>query len=427
VSEVVGTGPPLPYGRQWIDDDDVAAVVECLRGDWLTQGPRVEAFEQALCEATGAKFAVAVSSGTAALHLAALACGIGPGDVGITSAITFTASANCVAYCGGLPQFADVDPETGLLDLRSLAERAEESSRAGKPPRVFVPVDFAGQSADLPAVRAIADRYGAKVISDAAHSLGGAYSWDGREVRCGSCTHSDAAILSFHPVKHVTTGEGGAVLTNDPVLASRVRDLRTHGIHRDPSRLTRSDEGPWYYEQDSLGYHYRISDLQCALGLSQIRKLRRFVERRNEIARMYDAAFMEPPFAGAIAPLRRRPATARHARHLYVVRLARRPEESIDSVAARRKALFLKLREKQIFAQVHYIPVPMQPYYGRDVSRCPKAAEFYAGCLSLPLFPEMTDADGGRVVDALKDWCEHGESVTAARCAQKIAAAGGSQ
>lgn len=394
---------PLPYGRQWIDDDDVAAVVACLRGDWLTQGPKVEEFERALCAATGARHAVAVSSGTAALHLAALAVGVGPGDTGITSAVTFVASANCVAYSGGEPHFADVDPETGLIDLASLEDVVGRLTRAGRPPKAIVPVDFAGQPADLPAVRAIADRCGAKVISDAAHSLGGAYTHAGQTYRAGCCAHSDLAILSFHPVKHVTTGEGGAVLTNNPALAARVRDLRTHGIHKDPARLTRPDEGPWYYEQAELGYHYRITDLQCALGLSQSRKLDRFVGRRNEIARRYDAALAEPPLAGWLTPLRTLPATATHAYHLYVVRLVRRPGESLDQLAARRKTLYLGLRERKIYTQVHYIPVPMQPFYGGRADDHPGATAYYAGCLSLPMFPKMTDADVDRVIEALRE------------------------
>lgn len=394
---------PLPYGRQWIDDDDIAAVVACLRGDWLTQGPAVEAFEKALAAETGAKHAIAVSSGTAALHLAALVAGVGPGDAGVTSAITFTASANCVAYCGGQSAFADVDPDTALIDLNALEDRVHQLTAAGTPAKVIVPVDLAGQPADLPAVRAIAGRYGAMVISDAAHALGGSYRHAGQTIQAGACVHSDLAILSFHPVKHITTAEGGALLTNDDTLASRARDLRTHGIHRDPARLTRPDEGPWYYEQSDLGYHYRISDLQCALGLSQIKKLGAFVARRNALARRYDAAFAEPPFAGWLAPLRQRPETVTNAYHLYVVKLTRRPGESLDQLAARRRGLYLALRERKIFTQVHYIPVPLQPYYGGRADDYPGAMAYYSACLSLPMFPKMTDADADRVITALTE------------------------
>jgi UDP-4-amino-4,6-dideoxy-N-acetyl-beta-L-altrosamine transaminase len=395
----------LPYARQWIDDEDIAAVVACLRGDWLTQGPRIEQFEHALCAATGAKHAVAVASGTAALHLAALAAGVGPGHCGVTSAITFVASANCIAYCGGRPHFADVDPDSALMDMNSLEAQVKALTAAGTPPKVIIPVDLAGQPADLPAVRLIADRCGAMVIEDAAHSLGATYTVRGETYGAGSCAHSDMAILSFHAVKHVTTAEGGAILTNNPQLAARMRDLRSHGIHKDPARLTRPDEGPWYYEQSELGYHYRITDLQCALGLSQLKKLEGFLARRNAIARQCDRALAKAPLAGWLIPLRTLPATAQHAYHLYVVKLVRRPGESLRQLAGRRRALYLALRARNIFSQVHYIPVPMQPYY-RDrlgALACDSAGAFayYAACLSLPMFPRMTDADVQRVLDAL--------------------------
>jgi perosamine synthetase len=393
---------PIPYGRQWIDDDDIAAVVECLRGDWLTQGPAVERFETSLREATGAKYAVAVASGTAALHLAALAAGVGPGDVGLTSAITFTASANCIAYCGGDPHFVGVDAKTGLMDVSLLEERVRELMKKGTPPKVIVPVDFAGQPADLPAVRRIADSVGALVIEDAAHSLGGSYTHQGKTILAGSCEHSDFAILSFHPVKHVTTAEGGAVLTNNPEMATKLRDLRSHGIHRDPKRLTRPDEGPWYYEQASLGYHYRLSDMQCALGISQMKRLEAFVVRRNEIAARYDDVFARAPFVGKIVPLQKTPHLHRNAYHLYVIRLVRRPGETLDGVAARRKTLFTNLRERGIIPQVHYIPVPMQPYYhDKLVELDDGSREYYASCLSIPMYPRMTDEDTNRVIATL--------------------------
>lgn len=395
---------PIPYGRQWIDDDDIAAVTECLRGDWLTQGPAVERFEKSLCDATGARHAIAVASGTAALHLAALASGVGPGDVGLTSSITFTASANCIAYCGGDPHFVGVDPTTALIDIGLLEERVRELADRGTPPKVIVPVDFTGQPADLPAVRRIADRVGARVIEDAAHSLGASYLHDGRTIRAGSCEHSDLAILSFHPVKHVTTAEGGAVMTNDPELASKVRDLRTHGIHKDPARLTRPDEGPWYYEQAALGYHYRLSDLQCSLGVSQMKKLEAFVVRRNEIAARYDATFATSPFAGRITPLRQREGVVRNAYHLYVIRLTPRAGESWESVAGRRKALFLALRERGIIPQIHYIPVPMQPFYHDKIGELDAGSrEYYASCLSIPMYPKMSDADVTRVTETLAE------------------------
>lgn len=391
---------PLPYGRQWIDDDDIAAVVDCLRGDWLTQGPAVERFEQALCGYTGAPYAVAVASGTAALHLACMAAGVQPGDTGVTSAITFVASANGIAYCGGRPEFADVDPRTGLIDLDSLRDAVRRHR-----PRVIVPVDMAGQVAALPEIQRIAREVGAHVIEDAAHSLGAVYRHEDMMIRAGGCAHSDFAILSFHPVKNITTAEGGAILTRDPAAATRLRELRTHGIHRDPARLTRPTEGPWYYEQSELGYHYRLSDLQCALGLSQMQKLERFVMRRNDLAARYDRLLA--PYADRVQPLAKAPGTYRHAYHLYVVQLQRRPNESLEDLAHRRKQVFIAMRECKIYCQIHYIPVPMQPYYrdrrcATDCGSC-GAKQYYAGCLSLPLFPRMNDEDVDRVVAALAE------------------------
>ena len=400
---------PIPYGRQWIDDADVAAVVACLRGDWLTQGPAVERFEQSLREATGAAHAVAVGSGTAALHLAALTAGVSPGDVGLTSSITFTASANCIAYCGGEPHFVGVDPDTGLMDVNALDACVRELAAKGAPPKVIVPVDFAGQPADLPAVKRIADSVGAKVIEDAAHSLGATFTHGGQTYKAGSGVFSDFAILSFHPVKHVTTAEGGAVLTNNAEYAATLRDLRSHGIHKDPQRLTRPDEGPWYYEQASLGYHYRLSDMQCALGISQMTRLEAFVVRRNEIAARYDTAFAESPFAGQVAPLGKAPHTVRRAYHLYVIRLVGRPGESLDGLAARRKAMFLGLRERGIIPQVHYIPVPMQPFYKDRAGELDDGSRaYYASCLSIPMYPKMTDDDVARVIDAVRAGVEGG-------------------
>ena len=254
--------------------------------------------------------------------------------------------------------------------------------RAGRPPKLIVPVDFAGQPADLPAVRTIADRCGAKVVEDAAHALGGCYRHEGKTFHAGGCAHADLAILSFHPVKHITTGEGGAVLTNDPVLANRLRDLRTHGIHRDPTRLTRPDEGPWYYEQAELGYHYRLTDLQCALGLSQLAKLQRFVARRNEIARLYDAAFAEELLRNFAEPLRRRPETATHAHHLYVIRLRPRIGETLTQIAGRRKALYIALREHKFSLRCITFPCPGNPTIRNTAS----------GRQAIPARPPITPA-----------------------------------
>jgi UDP-4-amino-4,6-dideoxy-N-acetyl-beta-L-altrosamine transaminase len=385
-----GNPPPgLPYGRQWLDEDDIEAVVRVLRGDWLTQGPTVGAFEEALAAACGVRHVVAVSSGTAALHLACLAAGVGPGDVGITSPITFVASANCIAYCGGTPAFADVDPRTACLDPSALEEAC-----ARRQPKVVIPVDFTGQPADLPAIQAIARRYGSLVIEDAAHALGASYEHGGSWCRAGSCAHADLAILSFHPVKHITTGEGGAVLTNSAALHAKLLRLRTHGITRDASLLTRQD-GPWYHEQHELGYNYRITDIQCALGLSQLRKLGRFIAGRRALVERYRAALAD--LADDLTLLLDGPGK-RSSYHLLVAQ--------INGGTARRRRVFDALAARNIRCQVHYIPVHLQPWY-RERYRTragdfPRAEAYYAGCLSLPLFPAMADGDVDRVAEALR-------------------------
>jgi UDP-4-amino-4,6-dideoxy-N-acetyl-beta-L-altrosamine transaminase len=389
-ADTTGAAPaPLPYGRQCLEDDDIQAVLGVLEGDWLTQGPMVGRFEEALAEACGARHAVAVSSGTAALHLACLAGGVGPGDVGITSPITFVASANAVAYCGGTPAFADIDPRTACLDPQALEEAC-----ARRAPKVVIPVDFSGQPAELPAIQAIARRHGALVIEDAAHALGARYEHDGRWHRAGSCAHSDMAVLSFHPVKHVTTGEGGAVLTNSDELRDRLLRLRTHGITRDPARLTRND-GPWYHEQHDLGFNYRITDIQCALGLSQLRKLERFVERRRELVQLYRAALAE--LSDQLTLLVEQPGR-RSSYHLLVAQV----RGSTD----RRRSLFEALAARNIRCQVHYIPVHLQPWYQRRLGTregdFPNSEAYYAGCLSLPLFPSLKESDVERVCDVLR-------------------------
>ncbi len=402
---------PLSYGRQTISQEDIDAVVGCLRGDWLTQGPTVAAFESALCERTGARYAVAVNNGTAALHLAVLALGIGPGQVGVTSAITFLASANCLRYTGADARFADVDPRTGLVDLDSLATRCAELDAEGCTPKVILPVDFAGQPAGPAQVRRLADRYGATILEDAAHALGATYEVDGTTYTTGGCAHAELAIFSFHPVKHIATGEGGAILTNDKHLYKRLLQLRNHGMHRDDERLLRPDtdpfRGPWYYEMDQLGHNYRITDIQCALGLSQLERLDDFLERRRAIARRYDEALSVSPLAESVRPLLQLP-DQNNAYHLYVVQLMARPGEDAATVAQRRKGLFLHLREQGIFCQVHYVPVPWQPYYRQHDEQntsvedvYPGARDYYAASLSLPCYPTLTDADIDRVVAAL--------------------------
>lgn len=390
----------LPYGRQSIDDDDIQSVVDALRGDWLTQGPTVAAFEERVAEYLGAKYAVAVASGTAALHLACLAAGVKPGDTGVTSDITFVASANAIRYCGGRPRLADVAPDTGLVRPESMATIAVELANRGTAPRVLIPVDFAGSVAALPSIRAVADAHGAMVIEDAAHSLGATYEHEGQTFRAGSCAHAHFAITSFHPVKHVTTAEGGAITTNDEGAYRELLELRSHGITKDPSRL-RNQEGPWYYEQRSLGFHYRITDLQCALGISQMRKAAAFVARRRELVASYRAALGE--LSEHVVPLAT-PSYTTSSYHLFVVRLVRRAGESLTDVAARRRRLYDHLRANDILPQVHYIPVHRQPNFvdeGLSEGSFEGAEEYYAGCLSLPLFPAMLDEDVVRVVAVL--------------------------
>lgn len=391
--------PPIPYGKQWIFPEDADDVRGMLEGGWLTQGPTVGEFERAIAERAGARHAVAVPNGTVALHLAALAAGVEPGDVGLTSPITFLASANCIAYAGGRPGFADVDPVTVNLS----AEAVEDACKAGMRPKVVIPVDFTGVPADLPAFRALADRYEFSLIEDAAHSIGATYRDGTGEALCGSCTHTDLAIFSFHPVKHITTGEGGAVLTNDDALAERVRRLTNHGTVRDPGVMERQD-GPWYYEMHDLGYNFRFTDIQARLGLAQLTHADMFLRRREAISARYTRAFADledriqtPSWPDGVRP----------ALHLYVLRLKGVWE-------AHRKAFFMALRERGILAQVHYIPVHLQPYYrtnyGFKPGDFPVAEAYYRSCLSIPLYPRMTDDDVERVIDAVREIAESAPS-----------------
>ena len=367
--------PPLSYGRHSIDDDDIEAVVRTLRSDWLTTGPAVEEFEQAVVEFTGARYAVAVANGTGALHAAMFALHIGPGDEVIIPPMTFAATANCVVYQGGTPVFADVSPGTLLLDPIRAAEKITPRTKA------IIAVDYAGQPCDYDTLRDIAESHGLALVADACHSLGATYK--GRPA--GSL--ADLTAFSFHPVKAITTGEGGMVTTSDPGLARRVRLFRNHGITTDYRQRARS--GAWFYEMTELGYNYRLSDLQCALGTSQLRKLPAWIARRREIARQYDAAFA---VSRLVTPLPTRP-DASHAYHLYVV------------AAPARNALITGLREKGIGANVHYIPVHLHPYYHQKPGLCPVAEEAYKNILSLPIFPKMTDADVSRVTAAVEELC----------------------
>jgi perosamine synthetase len=370
----------LPYGRHWIAEDDIRAVVEVLRSDWLTTGPMVERFERALADYVGTAEAVAVSSGTAALHAAMFALGIAPGDEVIVPAMTFAATANCVVYQGGVPVFADVDPQRLLLDPADAQARITVRTRA------IIAVDYAGQPCDYGALRAIARRHGLALVADASHALGAKE----HAVPVGSL--ADLSTFSLHPVKPITAGEGGVVTTNDAEQAARMRRFRSHGIDRESA----ARNGPWHYEMRELGYNYRLSDIQCALACAQLPRLDGWVARRQAIARRYDQAIAAIP---GICPLAVRSGVS-HAYHLYVVRL------DPDVLGLDRRALVAALRNEGIGASVHYIPVHLHPYYREHFSTgpglCPVAEAAYETILTLPLFPAMTDDDVAAVIAALK-------------------------
>ncbi|GAA4349514.1 UDP-4-amino-4,6-dideoxy-N-acetyl-beta-L-altrosami ne transaminase [Hymenobacter saemangeumensis] len=380
---------PIPYGRQHITEADEAAVLAALRSDFLTQGPAVAAFEKQFAEYIGARYAVAVSNGTAALHLCALALDVLPGQRVITTPLTFSASANCVRYCGGEVHFADIDPATGLIDLnkvRALLDAHPQGHFTG-----LIPVDFAGLAVNLEQARALADQYGLWIIEDACHAPGGFFvDSQGQEQRCGNGNFANLAIFSFHPVKHIATGEGGMITTNDEALYRRLLRLRTHGITREPADLIHESHGGWYMEMQELGYNYRLPDLNCALGLSQLARADEGLARRRQLAARYDAAFAPMPGVTVLAP-----GHAGHAYHLYVIEVADR------------KGLYDYLRTKQIFTQVHYIPVHCMPYYeglGWRAGDFPLVEEYYSRCLSIPLFPTLTDEEQDYVVACISEF-----------------------
>ena len=380
----------IPYSRQWIDEEDLEAVCQVLRSDWVTQGPTVASFEDALAERSGVARAVAVSHGTAALHLSYAGLGVAKGSMGITSPITFAATANALLHCGAEVRFCDVDPGTGLLDPVSLEQTINEEKPSGDGARLVIPVSFAGRMAPLEEIAGIAGNHGFSVVEDAAHSMGAYAEGNGQTIRSASCEQTKASILSFHPVKHICSGEGGAVLTNDEALADKVVSLRSHGVER-PAAKGNGKPG-WHYEQTGLGWNYRMTDMQAALGLRQLERLDFFLERRRTLAARYHEALAKEPFHEFIEV----PSPEEgHAYHLFVL-LFRDPSH--------RNQAYDFLKGQGIQCQVHYIPIYRHPYYEGLLGkvRLPGAEAFFSRCLSIPLFPKLTDAEQERVLERLE-------------------------
>lgn len=385
---------PIPYGRQHITDEDIAAVTAVLRSPYLTQGPKIGELEQAFANYIGSTYAVAVANGTAALHLCCMALGVGPGTRVITTPITFSASANCVRYCGGDVYFADVDPNTVLLDpkaVRALLESHPIGYFSG-----VIPVDFAGYPVDMAAFRELADEFGLWIIEDACHAPGASFTTkNGSEYHAGDGSLADLAIFSFHPVKHIAAGEGGMITTNNESLYKHLLRFRTHGITNKPAEFTmpyadEPERGGWYMEMQELGYNYRLTDIQAALALSQLNRVDAMLDRRRELAARYDSAFSEAAAAGLPVQIIVPPAGVGHAYHLYVIQ------------TPNRKELYDFLRTKNILAQVHYIPVHLMPYYrqlGWKPGDFPNAETYYAHGLSLPLFPTLTNDEQDYVIE----------------------------
>jgi UDP-4-amino-4,6-dideoxy-N-acetyl-beta-L-altrosamine transaminase len=380
----------IPYGRQWIDDADIQAVIDTLRSDWLTQGPAIGKLETALAELCHVPHAVAMNSATSALHVACLAIGAGPGDVVWTVPNTFVASANCARLCGADVDFVDIDPRTYNISVPALIQKLAQAKSAGRLPKAVIPVHFSGRAPDQEAIWSLAKDYGFRVIEDASHSVGATHK--GEPV--GSCRWSDIAVFSFHPVKIVTTAEGGLATTSDAELSDRMARLRTHGITKDERLMSRRDEGGWYYEQIELGLNYRLTDLQAALGLSQMRRLNEFLQRRRELVARYDRLLADLPVQRPLVDV-----LNESAWHLYVIRID--PKRAGKT----RRQVYDAMRAAGIGVQVHYIPVHLQPYYralGFKSGHCPEAELYGEEALSLPLYPALSDAEQDQVVESLK-------------------------
>ena len=379
----------IPYGRQDIQQADIDAVLQVLQSDFLTQGPQVPRFEQAVATHVGAKHAVAVNSATSALHIACLALGLGKGDWLWTSPITFVASANCGVYCGAKVDFVDIDPRTYNLCPKALAAKLEIADKEGRLPKVLVAVHLCGQPCDMQAINALSQRYGFRIIEDASHAIGGKY----QNEPIGSCRYSDITVFSFHPVKIITTAEGGMAMTNSEELTDKMVLLRSHGITRDPAQMTHTPDGPWYYQQIDLGFNYRMTELQAALGLSQLSRLDEYVAKRHALARRYNEALAELPVT---VPWQHPDSYS--GMHLYVIRL------ELDKIGKSHREIFEFLREQGIGVNLHYMPVHTQPYYqemGFEPQNFPQAMQYYREAISLPMFQGLTNEHQETVVNTI--------------------------
>ena len=384
--------PLIPYGKQSISDDDIQVVVDILKSDWLTQGPVIDQFENACANYCGAEYAIAVNSATSALHLACMAMDLGPGDILWTTPITFVASSNCALYCGAKVDFVDIDKKTYNLCPQLLEQKLIAAKKTNSLPKVLVAVHFAGQSCEMKPIRKLADEYGFKIIEDASHAIGGKYE----DQTIGSCQYSDLAIFSFHPVKIITTGEGGMVVTNNENLGTRIRLLRSHGVTRDEKLMLGQTQGAWYYQQVALGYNYRLTDIQAGLGLSQLRRIDTFVSQRHFLAAQYDEALKNLP---VVTPWQSPHCYS--AYHLYPIQL------KLESITLSRKQVFDELRQAGIGVNVHYIPVHTQPYYekfGFKSGDFPIAEAYYERAISLPLFYSMSIEEQDYVVATLQSF-----------------------
>lgn len=380
----------VPYGRQDINQKDIDTVVEVLKSDYLTQGPKVPAFEKAITDFTGAKYAYAMNSATSALHIACLALEVGTRDEVWTSAISFVASSNCALYCGAKVDFVDIDPDTYNMSITALTEKLQEAKKHNTLPKVVIPVHLTGQSCDMEQIHKLSKEYGFKVIEDASHAIGAKY----QNKPVGDCHYSDISIFSFHPVKIVTSAEGGVATTNDDKLAIKLDLLRSHGITRDHKLMQNESHGPWYYEQIDLGYNYRMTELQAALGESQMSRLEDFVAKRNELAKAYDAKLKELPLKLPVVA-----SDCYSSWHLYIIRL------KLDEIKKSHLQVFEELRENNIGVNLHYIPIYLQPYYqklGFKSGLCPEAESYYAQAISIPLFSAMSDSQQDSVITTLK-------------------------